>query len=201
MQIDRPAFYAAARTHVAKTLSKSQIEGFEEIFDVWDGVPHYDLLEWLAYILATAWHETGRRMQPVRESFAKSDAQAYQRVSKYCADNNKKNYAARHANGHSYYGRGYVQLTHGVNYIRAGKELGLGSALYDDPDRVLDVGMGARIIVEGMVEGWFTKYDLTDFFSRGEQEWYNARQIINRFDKASTIAQYGKDFLACLEYA
>lgn len=31
---------------------------------------------WLAYMLATAFHETGSRMQPVRETFASSDAQA-----------------------------------------------------------------------------------------------------------------------------
>lgn len=200
LAIDRPRFYTTIQSAFGKKPKPQQVQGFEAIFDAWDAVPAYDLLDWLAYILATAWHETGTRMQPVREGFATTDAAAFAAVSNYCAKHGKENYARRHGNGKSYYGRGYVQLTHGINYMRAGKELGLGSGLYDDPDLVMDPAIGARIIVEGMVEGWFTKYSLDDFFSKGVSEWYNARRIINRLDKADDIAKYGRDFHTCLRY-
>jgi hypothetical protein len=200
LTIDRNWFYNALPGKFGKKATAKQKGGFDAIFDTWDTVPYYDQLAWLAYILATAWHETGTRMQPVRESFAETDAQAYQRVTDYCLKRKKENYARRHPNGKSYYGRGYVQLTHAVNYQRAGKELGIGSQLYDDPDKVLDAAIGAKIIVEGTVEGWFTPYSLGDFFTKSRSEWREARRIINRLDKADSIAEHGKKFLPCLRY-
>jgi predicted chitinase len=146
MLIDRKKFYdnfPSAKLSKAKATESRKV-GFEAIFDAWDEIEHFDIREWLAYALATTWHETGKRMQPVREGFANTDAQAYDRVAAYCHKKGIDNYARRPKNGMSYYGRGYVQLTHATNYVEMGKRLGLGKKLYDNPDLAMQPGTAAK---------------------------------------------------------
>ncbi|MBB2962971.1 glycoside hydrolase family 19 protein [Methylobacterium sp. R2-1] len=196
-----------------KSLTPERMHGFDAIFDVWDKIVSYDALEWLAYELATAWHETGARMQPVREGFATTDKDAYDTVTKYCAKKGIYNYATRHPNGNSYYGRGYVQLTHGVNYKKMGKHLGMNDRLYDDPDAVLDPALGATILITGMMDGLFRPASgtLFDYFNGSSQRWFDARALING-DKnvkpkwaggkkiGTIVGDYGKAFLTALKY-
>lgn len=196
-----------------KKLTDARWSGFTAVFDHWDSIESYDSLEWLSYELATAWHETGGLMLPVREGFAASDAEAYDRVTAYCKAHGIFNYATRHQNGHSYYGRGYIQLTHGENYKKMGKALGLGDALYDDPDRVLVPQTGARILIHGMMDGLFrpSKGGLSDYFNGANHDWFGARDIVNG-DKdkrpkwlggvsiGEAIAAYGKAFRGALRY-
>jgi hypothetical protein len=211
--VDRSYFYAnfPNANLYGKTATPARKPGFEAIFDAWDAIPQYDFPEWLAYALATAWHETGTTMQPVREGFKKTDKEAYDYVSAYCKKAGISNYAIRHANGNSYYGRGYVQLTHSANYSKIGERLGLGDALYADPDRVLEPNVAARIMLTGMMEGLFRpKYgSLIDYFNSTEQRWFEARDLING-DKnvipkwtggksiGEVIASYGRAFRGAL---
>ena len=69
--MNRATFFDNIRPFFGK-LSQAQVLGMEGIIDafeeVGDGKP-----ETLAYALATAYHETGRRMVPVREGFAVND--------------------------------------------------------------------------------------------------------------------------------
>lgn len=195
-------------------LTASREEGFNAIFDFWEGIESFDSLEWLAYELATAWHETGGRMQPVREGFATTDAGAYEAVTAYCKKKGIDNYARRHKNGNSYYGRGYVQLTHAYNYIEMGEHLNLGDRFYDDPDMVLDPLAGAQILIVGMMDGKFrpSAGTLRDYFNSKEQRWFEARDLING-DKntkpkwaggkkiGTIVGDYGKAFRAALDYA
>ena len=51
-------------------------------------------------------------------------------------------------NGKYWIGRGYVQLTHKVNYERAGKRMGID--LVADPSAAMSPMLAARIIVQGM---------------------------------------------------
>jgi hypothetical protein len=216
MTVDRPYFekHFPKKALNNSPLTASRKEGFDAIFDVWDNIESYDSLGWLAYELATAWHETGGRMQPVRESFATSDADAYAKVTAYCAKQGIWNYATRHKNGNSYYGRGYVQLTHGNNYKKMGEHLGLGDELYDDPDEVLKPDVGARILITGMMDGLYRPAagTLFDYFNGTAQRWFDARDLINgdknkkpkwaKGKKIGTIvANYGKAFYGALKYA
>lgn len=212
--VDRIHFYNnfPSSKLFGKTMNSSRKTGFEAIFDIWDAIPEYDYPEWLAYALATAWHETGARMQPVREGFARSDMEAYDAVTAYCRREGRSNYAARLGNGKSYYGRGYVQLTHAANYLNLGRRLGFGNAFYDDPDRVLDPATGAKIMLRGMIEGLFRpRYGtLIDYFNSREQRWFDARDLING-DKSKTprwangkstgelIADYGRAFRGAIQ--
>lgn len=195
-------------------LNKSRKSGFDGIFDVWDGIELYDSLEWLTYELATAWHETGATMLPVREGFKKTDGEAYDLVTQYCKDQGISNYAARHSNGNSYYGRGYVQLTHALNYQKMGDRLGLGSALYKEPDQVMEPRTAAKILIHGMMDGLFRpKYgSLIDYFNGTHQHWFDARDLINGDKNAtpkwaggkqigSLVAEYSVGFMSALRYA
>lgn len=197
-----------------KTLTANRKTGFDAIFDCWEQVGGGGNLAWLAYALATAWHETGAEMLPVREGFKRTDAEACDHVTEYCRRRHIANYAKRHANGNSYYGRGYVQLTHGDNYKTMGRRLGFGNALYDRPDDVMDPEVSARILLVGMMDGLFrpTKGKLADYFDIEGARWYKARELING-DKhrrpewaggkriGDLIAGYGQGFFRVLRYA
>jgi hypothetical protein len=214
-RIDRDHFannFPSSALH-GKKLNASRKEGFDAVFDYWDSLGEGRSLAWPAYALATAWHETGGTMQPVREGFKKTDAEACDHVTKYCKDQGIANYAARHPNGHSYYGRGYVQLTHGDNYKKTGKRLNLNGALYDNPDKVMQPTTAAAILLSGMMDGLFrpAKGKLADYFDDNNQRWFDARELING-DKnkkpawaggkkiGTLIEEYGKAFFGALRY-
>ena len=196
-----------------KPLTDSRQQGFNAIFDAWDKRGAGLDVGGLAYAFATAWHETGAQMQPVREGFAKTDAGAVAAVTAFCQKKGIANYAARQANGNSYYGRGYVQLTFADNYKKMGNTLGFGSALFDGPDKVLNPETGADILVAGMIGGLFrpAKGPIIKYFTANTHNWFDAREMING-DKnvvvkgnsksnGQMIADYGKGFFAALTLA
>jgi hypothetical protein len=131
-----------------------------------------------AYILATAYWETGKTMEPVREAFYLGKKQeAYRKKLRY----------------YPWYGRGFVQLTWEENYKKAGKRLGVDFT--KDPDAVMDPDYSARILVIGMEEGWFTGKDLDDFIddvdendAEDRKEYEAGRKVVNGVDKKAEIA-------------
>jgi septal ring factor EnvC (AmiA/AmiB activator) len=89
MVVDRQRFYSDYRAYLSKKIKQSQIDGYEAIFNYWDALGIRDI-RWLAYILASVYHETGRTMEPVRESFAETDAEAVKRITRYIDKINQK---------------------------------------------------------------------------------------------------------------
>lgn len=178
--IDRKVFYSKIRESLFKKLSQSQVDGIEAILDEWEkqNLPN---LKWLAYILATAYHETAFTMQPIEE-FGKGKGKPYGKID----EETRK----------SYYGRGFVQLTWGINYINIGNTLGID--LYYYPEKALELNIAAKILVSGMINGWFTGRKLSKYFNPYLSDWYNARRIINGLDCAEKISQYGKKFYEAL---
>lgn len=133
-------------------------------------------LRWLAYIMATAWHEA--RFISQRE-VGRGKGRAYGKPDK--------------RTGQIYYGRGLVQLTWYANYLKFEKTLNL--PLTTDPDLALQVPVSVAILFEGMTTGItakdaFTKYQLEDFFNAQTDDPVGARRIINGTDKAKLIAGY-----------
>lgn len=124
----------------------------------------------LAYILATAWHETGATMKPVREY----GGEAYLRSKKY----------------YPYVGMGYVQLTWKYNYELATKKLDIDFVA--DPKKLLNPVYAAVILVRGMLEGWFTGRALSRYITDEATDYVGARRIINGTDKANMIADYAR---------
>jgi len=134
---------------------------------------------WLAYALATAWHES--RLKPIEE-WGKGKGHKYGAVN---------------STGKAPYGRGLVQLTWHDNYKRADDELNLGGALVKNYDLALDPAIAVQIMTRGMAKGWFTGKSLGTYIGTDlgtEPEFVQARRIINGTDKASLIAGYAVKF-------
>lgn len=148
--------------------------------------------EHLAYILATAYHESYHRSKnpdwnPVREGFAKSNEAAIAVVTKmYEQGRINHNYSLPHTNGRSYYGRGHVQCTWPENYRKMGRLLNM--PLYENPDLMLDPIVSAKALVIGSVEGVYTGRKLSDYDTPDDMlDAFNARRVINGLDKAEKI--------------
>lgn len=213
--IARDKFYQSYRKLFVNKLTQGQVNGFERLLDEWersvDNPPgeRSSLFPQLAYILASVYHETGRQMLPVREGFADTDAEAIRIVTRmYEQGRISHNYALPHpVTGQSYFGRGPIQLTHYENYVYADDRLQLGGELVHNPSLALDPVLGAKISVNGMYEGWFSRHpdadegvpdrrDLWDYINpdKGLKDYYNARRIVNGLDSAGKIAGYAKNF-------
>lgn len=126
----------------------------------------------MAYVLATAFHETAHKMKPINEM----GGEKYLQSKKYWP----------------YIGRGYVQITWRQNYERASKELGVN--FVSEPKLLLKAEYAAPIIIAGMVEGWFTGKKLSDYITLQKSDFKSARRIVNGTDKAELIAGYAKQY-------
>ncbi|MCV6548537.1 MAG: hypothetical protein OIF56_14865 [Cohaesibacter sp.] len=155
----------------------------------------------IAYVLATPRGEVGSAFLPVREGFSKSDAGAIKAVANlHRRGKISRNYALRHKKtGQSYYGRGWVQLTHFFNYEKYARLTGL--PLTTQPDLMLTDKVSAFVLVHGMRTGGFTSKKLADYFGQKHTHWLNARRIVNSMDKADKFARFAKDFHKALKAA
>jgi len=148
-----------------------------------------------AYVLATAWHESARTMKPVRETLAKSDAAAIAALTKAWKAG-QMSWVKRDYWSDGFFGRGYVQLTHEVNYRFAGEKLGFD--LVGKPSLALEPDVAAEILVVGMRDGWFTGKKLSDYITLQRSDFRGARRIVNGMDRADLIADYAKQYDALL---
>jgi len=193
MSINREIFFASASAApFSEHLAEDQMSGLQAILSHWETFPENLDERHLAYMLATVYHETGRRFMPVREGFASSDAEARKIVE-------NRPYGKPDANGHVYYGRGFVQITWRDNYKRIGDLIGVDLA--DNPDLALNLDVATRILFQGMTRGLFTGKKLTDYFNSSRDDPVGARAIININDKAELIAGYHQAFLAAIHAA
>ena len=200
--IDRAYFFKRFRSQFHPIREKEQylIGRYETIFNYWDSEPKLTDLRWLAYILATTYHETGRKIKAVRECFGKTDAASIACVTRlYRRGRIKRNYARIDPKtGKSYFGRGHVQLTWDYNYKRMGKELGMKNQIYINPDLALDKDTSVAILAQGMIKGLFTGKRLSKYFNASSTNWGGARRIVNGMDKYKLIGGYGRKFHATL---
>ncbi len=196
-KVNRTKFFNEFRARF-ESLSQSQVQGYDAIFDFWDKSNLTDN-RWLAYVLATAFHETGEDMQPLREGFCGSDQCSINAVTRLFEKGVIGiNYSIPEANGNSYFGRGLVQITFGDNYKKLGQALGMGSQLYDNPSLALNMEIAVKIMFKGMIDGLFTTQSLSDFFSTSVTDWDGARDIINPDKLGQLVGDYGRKFFQCL---
>jgi len=203
--MDKSRFY----THLRKrdnglfgtSLSQSQVDGINGILtafaQVGDGKD-----DTLAYALATAYHEVGGRMIPVREGFASTDAGARRAVSRLAKKRGPKSAVAKYVqpqppHGHVYYGRGHVQLTWLENYRQSSADAGVDLVKY--PDKMLDPEISARVMIKGLIDGRWNGQGkgLRYYLDKGDMR--GARRTVNITDKWELIAGYHKAFLAAIE--
>lgn len=203
MTINRNFFFDRALAYLFDGRgSSSQRAGLQAILDCWEG--SFAKLDdrWLAYMLATAHHETGRLMIPVRETFANSDAEAISRLNRAYAAGKlpwvRTPYWQVDADGKSWFGRGLVQITHKSNYERLGRAIGVD--LVANPSFALDQGVAVRILFAGMMNGLFTGKSLAHFFAGNKEDWRGARKIINGIERQDLVASYAKAYYSCISY-
>jgi len=201
-RMNKEAFFGSVRTSLfGGKLTQGVVDTLESILATCDKYCITDYRQ-RAYILATARHESysldrNPEWLPVREGWAKTNAGAIAAVTAlYKSGGISKNYALPEANGKSYYGRGFVQITHGGNYKSVGKRLGI--ALYNNPDLALNRSTASEILVVGMKEGIFTGRKLSQYFTEKDTENVEARRIINGKDQAERIASLAEKFYIAL---
>ena len=186
--IDRDAFFTAARADpFGGTINQQQVDGVNYLLDVWERVFEREDIRWLAYALATVFHETAQTMRPIEE-YGRGQGKSY---GEPVGPHNQ-----------AYYGRGHVQLTWAENYQKGEQNLaeryGHEVPMYEYPHRMLEDEPSALVLYDGMIWGWFTGAKLSDFFNGDEEDRYNARRIVNGLDKADVIANYYESFKAAL---
>lgn len=182
------SFYDSIRAELFKgAISSKQFEGIEAIISEYNKQCVSDVRK-LAYILATAYHETAKTMQPIAE-YGKGKNYGYGKK----LNMSRKPYTTPNQ---LYYGRGFVQLTWYENYEAMGKRLGLD--LLNNPDLMLTLEPSIQTMFIGMKMGMFTGKKLSDYFNHTKTDWVNARRIINGTDKAELIAGYAKTFYKAL---
>lgn len=167
------AFFARVR-RITGSLDQVQVD---TITDLLAAAAHWPI-GWLAYGLATAWHEA--RLKPIEE-IGKGKGRPYSQPGKY---------------GQSQHGRGLVQLTWDKNYEWADKAIGAGGKLLQDFNLALRPDFATDILVKGMETGAFTGKKLGDYIvDRGTHDAFvRCRRIINGTDRAEMIATYADQF-------
>lgn len=200
--INRQKFFDLARERLfGGKLTERQVQGTTALLDEMLLIEGIVDLRFVACILGTAKWETAHTMWPVRETQRPTepdidDATARRRLGNawYAKPDPET--------GHSYYGRGFVQLTHKENYRKMGKILDVD--LVALPDTALDLVIATEIIVEGMMRknsgiGDFTGASLEDFITPAHTDWVGTRRVVNGLDKAEEIAQIHRQFHAILQ--
>jgi hypothetical protein len=198
--MQRDLFFIKVRPLFGGSLQQHQVDGLTLMLDYAER--HATPIFHLAYILATAFHETAATMQPVRETLASSDDQAIAVLDRSFAKGQLGNvntpYWRKDRSGKSWLGRGYVQLTHERNYRKLSGVTGVD--LVADPAKAMVPETAVVILFVGMELGAFTGQSLGDFISP-DGSWKNykaARAIVNGKDRAMTIADYASKFEAAL---
>jgi putative chitinase len=166
-----------------RALRQAQTDGLNAILDGWEVKYSDDDDRWLAYALATTYHETDQKMQPIEE-YGKGRGLPYGKPDP--------------DTGQIYYGRGFVQLTWKKNYDIMGREIGVD--LVSHPDLALDLPNATQIMFVGMIGGLFTGKSLANYFNESASDWIGARRIINGQDKAQAIAVFGQNFYSAISY-
>lgn len=170
--IDRKVFFDKVRAApFGGSLSASQVDGMNRILDEWIRSQIPDL-RFLAYMLATVFHETAQTMQPIREY----GGEAYLRSKPY----------------YPWVGEGLVQVTWEANARKFGATA---------PGQLLTWPLCLKPLFDGMTRGMFTGKRLADYFNSTSDDPVNARRVINGVDRANLVAHYHGLFLAAIKAA
>jgi hypothetical protein len=202
----------------------------------WDDGFKSEHVPWVAYVLATTWWETARTFAPVPEGGCNDVTGCTAITNPKTGAVNRRTYGAptpcpnteagtpcpAHPTDtpdprtgrlprvtHTYYGRGYVQLTFRDNYRAASQWLfrqGLLPAedhLIHFPEKVMDEDIAYLIISVGLREGrFFTRQSLSDYIDVAHPataaarltQYKNARHLVNGTDHNDDIAAIAVKF-------
>lgn len=213
MKINRERFYQAYREYFGDIKTNKSVEAINALLNTFEiSELKIKAVEKWAYMLATVRHECGPAMLPITENLNYSAKRLMQvwpsrfptteRAKQYAYNPQKLGnhvYGLRLGNGQlegfKYRGRGFIQITGYDNYKKFGIE--------QDPDKALDVEIGASILYSGMIKGLFTGRKLAGSITGNKTDYYNARGVVNA-DKKRVGRQIASDavkFEGILKYS
>jgi putative chitinase len=199
MSINRDFFFRYAKLHLFDgAMKQKQVDGLTALLDYWETHLATNDDRWLAYVLATAYHEVDASMQPIEEYGSMAYFKRMYDIQGERPDKARELGNTNPGDGARYHGRGFVQLTGRRNYQDWSDRL--GEDLVGDPDLALDMRVATQVIFEGMRLGTFTGKKLGDYFNIQRADWKNARRIINGLDKATLIQGHALKYYAAISY-
>jgi hypothetical protein len=192
--LNREKFFTSIKASLfTKGMTQSQVNGTNVILNEWE-LKGYTDNRWLAYMLATVYHETAKTMQPIEE-YGKGKGRPY-------GSKLKMSRVPYSIPDKLFYGRGFVQLTWYENYELMSRLLKVD--ILNNPELALNAKIATDIMFEGMTKGSssfgdFTGRCLEQYFNNTTEDAVNARKIINGLDKAELIAGYYNKFKDALK--
>ena len=168
---DNAEFFNAVRPLFGGRMTQAQVDGIKRIINYRDASYRGVTNAQLAYVLATCFHETARRMAPIKEMGSAAYLNSKPYKEKYC-------------------GRGLCQITWQKNYEKYN---------INPPEDALTWPVALHVTFDGMVVGRFTGKKLSDYISGSHIDYIGARRIINGTDRASLVAGYAQTFQAALK--
>lgn len=159
------------------SLSISQQAGVDTILSEWEQAAGNSDIRQLAYVLATIFHETGRKMQPTKEF----GNEAYLKSKPY----------------YPYYGRDLCQTTWIYNYEKVRDFSGID--VVTNPELIGQMPLAAKVAIHFMQKGYYTGKKLNQYFNETTEDPFHARRIINGLDCAEKIADYYEKFKESLK--
>lgn len=218
----RENFYKSLRRRdnglFGTSLSQSQVYGVEAILD--ECIAQGCDLGQTAYILATAYGETGGKMQPVRENMnysAKRITQVFSAKRRqgippaqlannpkllantvYGGEWGEKNLGNRPGTNDGWDFRGFWigQITGRRNAQKWADRLGVD--IINNPETIDRLDLAVRGLVKPMMEGWATGRSLPGYVKGGKRDYVGARAVWNGSFAAREIAGHAEAFEAAL---
>ena len=181
-----------------KSINQEFVDGVNGLFAAFNSYKELDASNplYVAYMLATAYHETAFTMQAISEY---GDIRYFDKYDTGQLAEQLGNTPEADGDGYKYRGRGHVMITGYDNYKKFTDILGID--LVNSPDLALDPIVSAKILTIGSLKGTFTTRKLSQYIKYGLEysEWVNARRVINGVDKNTVIADYAIKFLQCIK--
>lgn len=223
--MDRKVFYDHLRKPdsgvFGTSLSARQVEGMEAILDECERSAA-DLCQ-TAYILGTAYGESGHQMQPAYENLnysAKRIPQVFSAERRqgipaaklarnpellantvYGGEWGRKNLGNTHpGDGWEFRGTGMGQITGRANFEKWGGKLGL--PLVSQPELLMRLDVSVKALVRPMLEGWARGYRLDRYVKGARRDYHRARAVWNHpTSDPAAYARYARAFEAALDAA
>jgi predicted chitinase len=229
--MNRAEFYSALRARnsgvFGTSLSQTQVDGINGILAAFE--THGDgRRSTLAYGLATAYWETGRKMTPNRENLNYTSAERIVEVfgrganPRIASLSEARQYVRKPRelgikvygkmlgnrpgtdDGFVYRGGGHMHLTGYGNYQASSADAGVDLAA--NPEAILDPTISGKVLFRGLIDGrWNGRGKGVGYYADqdglpglSEVEAIAARRTVNVQDKAAEIAGYYRAFDAAL---
>lgn len=197
MRYQRDSFFSDFMAHpqLGGGLDRGQIAGLNLLLHFIEQDSDVTDHRWAAYMLATVMNECARTWQPIAEGNC-NDVRGCTpipgtRRAEYGRPRACPSELLNHLNGqrltsvtvcpagritHTYYGRGYIQITWPLAYKKFGDEV--GEDLLHHPEKALEPAVAYKIMNRWMVHGSAMHYGLSRYINATKTDYFNARKII-----------------------